>query len=253
MKAHSCDKPRRHIGQALAKRGAGRHLGMMSEDFEIGEDGLPFSARYGDHYYSRHDGQAETAHVFVAGNNLPQRWECCDRFSIGELGFGTGLNVLETWRHWRKLRKPDQHLFIHSLDAHPLSVDAASQALERWHELDDLSALMLQYWNNLSAGVALDEQTFLHVHHAPVEQALADFPSDIDAWYLDGFAPSRNQAMWSADVMAQLAEKSAPQATFASYTAAGWVRRNLEEAGFTVEKRPGFGTKRDMIAGYLPL
>jgi tRNA U34 5-methylaminomethyl-2-thiouridine-forming methyltransferase MnmC len=219
----------------------------LKMDFAIGEDGLPFSARYGDHYYSRHDGQAETAHVFLAGNDLPARWEGAARFTIGELGFGTGLNLLETWRQWREAREEGQVLIFHSLDAHPLKRSAAAEALARWESLADLTAELLENWDNLAEGVWLDAQTFLHVHHASVEEALCAFPGDVDAWFLDGFAPSRNPAMWSANVMALIAERSSSNATAASYTAAGWVRRNLAEAGFAVEKRPGFGTKRDMI------
>ena len=105
-------------------------------------------------------------------------------------------------------------------------------------------------WASLSSPIWLDPQTNLHVVHKPVELALLEFPK-INAWYLDGFAPAKNPQMWSREVMQLIAGRSSPAASFASYTAAGWVRRNLSAAGFHVEKRPGFGSKRDMIAGYL--
>ncbi len=221
------------------------------EEITFDSDGLPFSHRYGDHYHSRHDGQAEAAHVFISGNGLPDRWAGRARFAIGELGFGTGLNVLETWRCWRAARPDGPRLSITSLDAHPLSKDAAAEALCRWTTLASLSERVLEVWDRLPDGVMLDDQTELRVVVGEAQEAVASFPTEIDAWYLDGFAPANNPAMWSAELMIELAAKTAPGGTFASYTAAGWVRRNLERAGFTVERKPGYGTKRHMIAGYL--
>ncbi len=221
------------------------------EDLTFDSDGLPFSPRYGDHYYSRHDGQAETIHVFLGGNGLPDRWMGRDHFAIGELGFGTGLNVLETWRCWQETRTAGQHLSITSLDAHPLTHHAAEKALARWITLVPLAARLLDVWDGLADGVMLDEQTELRVVAAEAGEAITHFPDRIDAWYLDGFSPANNPAMWSAELMAALAQRTTRDGTFASYTAAGWVRRNLEQAGFTVARKPGYGTKRHMITGYL--
>jgi tRNA U34 5-methylaminomethyl-2-thiouridine-forming methyltransferase MnmC len=224
----------------------------MTQNQEIisfDEHDLPFSHRFEDHYYSRNDGRAECDHVFIQGNDIPERWAENEQFVIGELGFGTGLNFLETWRQWQVLRKEGQHLTFVSVEGFPMDREAATKALARWPSLAPLSERLLSHWTDLFRPIAMDTQTTLHVHHGEASEMLLNFPK-VDAWYLDGFAPAKNPDMWSAELMKLVGEKTKLAGTFASYTAAGWVRRNLEDAGFVVEKRRGFGTKRDMIAGH---
>ena len=220
----------------------------MSNVITFDENGLPFAEAFGDHYYSRNDGRAECAHVFLAGNGLPDRWHGAEVFTIGELGFGTGLNFLETWSQWRAVRNPGQVLKFVTLEGFPLERDTAEKALSRWPDLNDLAQQLLAIWPRTSADIAMDEQTQLDVRIGSADQQLPHFPK-IDAWFLDGFAPAKNPDMWSAGLMDTLGERTNAGGTCASYTAAGWVRRNLTDAGFLIEKRPGFGTKRDMIAG----
>ncbi|MGI9354501.1 MAG: tRNA (5-methylaminomethyl-2-thiouridine)(34)-methyltransferase MnmD [Rhizobiaceae bacterium] len=215
---------------------------------EWDENGLPFSTRFNDHYYSRNDGRAETRHVFIEGNGLPKRWSGRERFVIGELGFGTGLNFLETWRVWREHRAAGQTLLFQSVEAFPMSRDEAQEALSRWPDLSDLTKILLDNWDQDQGPVFLDRQTVLQRHIGLACDRAVAF-QEADAWFLDGFAPDRNPDMWSKDLMITIWDRTVVGGTLASYTAAGWVRRNLQEAGFIVEKRPGFGPKRDMIAG----
>ncbi len=214
---------------------------------------LLYSQQFQDHYYSRHDGRAECRHVFLDGNDLPQRWCNQHHFTIGELGFGTGLNFLVTWHLWRQMRGPGQQLTFHSVEGYPLDVDTARRSLSQWTEpaqFVDLAESLLAVWDEISDPLQIDAQTTLHVHHQLVEKALPGF-LPTNAWFLDGFAPAKNPDMWSLQVMQLVAAHTVPGGTFASYTAAGWVRRNLTDAGFEVAKRPGFASKRDMIAGVL--
>lgn len=225
---------------------------------ESGDGGLPFSTRFGDHYYSRHDGRAETQHVFLDGNDLPQRWEGRGCFVIGELGFGTGLNFLETWHCWRLHRKPDQQLVFQTVEAYPMSRSEAFQALSAWPELTELTRDLFSApgirgsrFHEGETRLQVDEQTTLACHIGLAEREIPSFERS-DAWFLDGFTPDRNPDMWSPELMQAVAQRTVSGGTFASYTAAGWVRRSLQEAGFIVEKCPGFGTKRDMIIGVKP-
>lgn len=223
-------------------------MSTTPHDASFDDDDLLFSNQFDDHFFSRHDGRAETDHVFIKGNRLPERWLQRNRFVIGELGFGTGLNLLETWRQWRENRAPGQHLTFVSVEAFFLEESIAGKALSQWPELAQLTAKLLEKWGVLPGETALDQQTTLIVHRGSADQCLGAFPT-VDAWYLDGFAPAKNPDMWSLELMQQVARRTSPGGTCASYTAAGWVRRNLETAGFVVEKRPGFGTKRDMVIG----
>ncbi|WP_421849188.1 tRNA (5-methylaminomethyl-2-thiouridine)(34)-methyltransferase MnmD [Oricola sp.] len=215
---------------------------------------MPFSDSFGDHFYSRRDGRAECGHVFLAGNGLPERWEAANRFTVGELGFGTGLNFLETWRLWRETRTNDGTLEFVSFEAFPMKADFIRRAIGSWPELGGLLDLLLQRWSELAVKPAawrLDEQTSLRVVVGDALSGLGNWDGMADAWYLDGFAPARNPDMWSAELMRAVARHTRPGGTFASYTAAGWVRRNLDAAGFDVEKAPGHGGKREMIRGRL--
>lgn len=216
------------------------------------EGDMPFSERFGDHFYSRADGRAECHHVFMGGNGLPDRWSDAGNFTIGELGFGTGLNFLETWRTWRERRGPDGVLDFVSFEAYPMEAAAIRRALSRWPELAELAEMLLEKWPTLTEEPerwAMDGQTGLAVVAGEAIDGVRNWNGKADAWYLDGFAPAKNPEMWSAELMHAVAGKTAPGGTFASYTAAGWVRRNLQAAGFAVEKRPGHAGKREMICG----
>ncbi|MEE9376115.1 MAG: tRNA (5-methylaminomethyl-2-thiouridine)(34)-methyltransferase MnmD [Rhizobiaceae bacterium] len=222
----------------------------MLHPITFDENELPFSTLYGDHYYSRHDGRAECAHVFLAGNGLPTRWQDTKVFTIGELGFGTGLNFLETWSSWKLFRKPGQQLNYVSVEAMPMVRNVARRALGQWPKLEPLTSQLLNQWGCIFSKIQMDDQTCLHVFKGEAVHLVTKFPK-IDAWYLDGFAPSKNPEMWSQSLMKIVAERTNQGGTCASYTAAGWVRRNLENAGFEIDKRDGFGSKRDMIVGTL--
>nr|WP_255561575.1 tRNA (5-methylaminomethyl-2-thiouridine)(34)-methyltransferase MnmD [Pseudohoeflea sp. DP4N28-3] len=218
---------------------------------------MPYSPQFGDHFYARADGRAECEHVFINGNDLPQRWgdpaRDGQRFTVAETGFGTGLNFIETWRHWRGVAPGGAQLQFVSFEQYPLRGDEIVRALSAWPELTEDARTLVQHWDDRVAGdVAL---TFgpvrLEVKIGAALERLAGWEGMADAWYLDGFAPARNPEMWSLPLMQQVAQHTQPGGSFATYTAAGWVRRNLQEAGFSVEKRPGFGSKRDMSAGRL--
>ncbi len=191
----------------------------------------------------------------MAGNGLPERWSGSAVFVIGELGFGTGLNFLETWRAWWQSRKPGQRLHFVSFEAYPLEEAAIRRALSSWSDLAPLAERLLERWSSLSDAPQewdLDDHTRLTVVVGDALESVMKWNGKANAWYLDGFAPSRNPGMWSAELMRAVAHKTAAGGTFASYTAAGWVRRNLGAAGFAVEKQPGHGGKREMIRGRLP-
>lgn len=226
---------------------------MPDHPLSWSEGAVPYSERFADHFYSETDGRAETVHVFLGGNDLPARWTGGGPFIIGELGFGTGLNFLETWRQWEKARRADGLLTFVSFEGFPLAGSELAEAMARWPDLQPLLDRVLPLWETLQEGLnswQMDEQTRLIVVQDEVMQGIALWEDAADAWYLDGFAPARNPEMWSAELIQSVADHSRPGASFASYTAAGWVRRNLEAAGFEVARVPGFGRKRHMIRGH---
>ncbi len=230
-------------------------------ELEWTEAGEPRSTRVNDVYFSRDDGLAETRAVFLDGCGLPHAWTDRRHFVVAELGLGTGLNVLALLDLWRRTRPGDGRLHIFSIEGFPMRADEARRALAAWPELADLAALMLDRWPDWTPGLHRIDLpglgAVLDVAVGDAARALSQWRGQADAWFLDGFSPALNPEMWSEAVLDGVAARSAPGARLATFTVAGAVRRGLSERGFTVEKRPGHGRKRERLearfAGDVPL
>jgi tRNA 5-methylaminomethyl-2-thiouridine biosynthesis bifunctional protein len=220
------------------------------------EDGLPQSSLYGDVYFSSVDGLAETRAVFLAGCGLPERFAEQRDIVVGELGFGSGLNIAALLDLWRRERPENGRLHIFSIEAHPLSRDEAARILAHWPELGEAAQVLLDHWPGKARGFhRVDLPGFdatLDLAVMDVVEALEAWDGAADAWFLDGFSPALNPAMWREEVLAAVANRSAPGARAATFTVAGAVRRGLEAAGFEIAKRPGFGRKRERLEAWLP-
>ncbi len=217
-------------------------------------DAVPASTRYDDIYYSAEGGLAETRHVFLTGNDLPDAWTGRAHSTIGETGFGTGLNFLATWDAWRAHRTPDQRLHFLSFEGFPLTPEEMARALAPWPELAPLTQHLLAQYPKLVPGIHQldfpDDGISLTLGFGMADDILPSFQAEVDYWFLDGFAPRDNEDMWSPSVFQQMARLSKQGARLATFTVAGAVRRGLLEAGFVVEKTPGHGRKRHMLTGY---
>lgn len=220
-------------------------------DLSWKDDGTPVDERAGDIYFSRHDGLEETRTVFLRGCGLPGRWAGRPAFTIAELGFGTGLNFLGAWQLWQSARRPGQWLHFVSFEGYPLDAGDAAQALSAWPELEDFAARLLAAWPQRAFGVQRvswpDEGLTLTLHTGDIAQTLPAARLRADAWFLDGFSPSRNEAMWANALWPLVRERCRQDAILATFTVAGSVRRGLSAAGFRVEKKPGFGRKRERL------
>jgi tRNA 5-methylaminomethyl-2-thiouridine biosynthesis bifunctional protein len=215
----------------------------------------PRSRTYRDVYFSRDDGLAETRAVFLAGCGLPDAWAGRRAFTVAELGFGTGLNIVALLDLWRRTRPADGHLAIFSVEAHLMDVADARRALAAWPEVSDGAAMVLERWPRPTRGFhRLDFPTIgatLDLATMEAGDALAAWSGRADAWFLDGFSPALNPEMWRPDLMDLVAARGAPGARVATYTVASAVRRSLGAAGFEVERKPGFGRKRERLEGRL--
>jgi tRNA 5-methylaminomethyl-2-thiouridine biosynthesis bifunctional protein len=220
------------------------------------DDGMPQSALYGDVYFSSADGLAETRAVFLTGCDLPNAWRGRDHFTVGELGFGTGLNIAALLDLWRREKVPGQRLHVFSIEAHPITRDEAARALAVWPELGEAAQVLLDHWPGRARGFhRVDLPGFdatLDLAVMDVEDALEAWEGEADAWFLDGFSPALNPAMWREEILAAVAARSAPGARAATFTVAGAVRRGLAAAGFQVDKRPGFGRKKERLEAVMP-
>ena len=214
----------------------------------------PRSEEYNDIYFCEEDGLAEGDHVFLKGNGLPGKWENRANFVIAETGFGTGLNFLASWLKWDETAKAGQHLTYISFEKYPLSKEKIREALSRWKtELGGRLEIMLDAYPALIAGwhnIEINPGITLLLIFDDVNRALPELNAQVDAWFLDGFAPAKNPEMWSETVFKAMAKNSHSDTTVASFTAAGLVKNGLRTVGFHIAKTRGFGRKRDMIYGH---
>ncbi|SFN56050.1 bifunctional tRNA (5-methylaminomethyl-2-thiouridine)(34)-methyltransferase MnmD/FAD-dependent 5-carboxymethylaminomethyl-2-thiouridine(34) oxidoreductase MnmC [Xenorhabdus japonica] len=230
------------------------------------EQGTPISEQFDDVYFSNQDGLEETLYVFLKGNHFPQRFNTHSRPEcvIAETGFGTGLNFLTLWRSFSHFRQqhPEaalKRLHYISFEKYPLKPDDLKTTHQRWPELNEFSVQLCQQWPLALAGchrlILANGAITLDLWFGDVNDLLPKISSNltgkVDAWFLDGFAPSKNPQMWSEQLFAAMAKFCRPEGTFATFTSAGIVRQGLQEAGFNVNKLKGFGRKREMLIGIL--
>lgn len=272
---------------------------------------VPVSDVFGDVYYSLADGLAESRYVFLQQNLLPERFtalfeqhlkslaadlatdadskledsksnsdlaSASNSFTIAELGFGTGLNILATWQLWRQTKqavyaKQPQHdtsksqfgprLHLISTEKHPLTLEDLTRSLQSWQDNDasliPLITRLLALYPTLVSGchrLHLEPDVTLDLWLGDATESLqklaggydeATHNAQIDAWYLDGFAPSCNESLWAEQIFAQVQRLSKTETTAATFSCAGVVKRGLEAAGFEIKKVKGFGRKREML------
>lgn len=211
-------------------------------ELEWRDQAIPVSTRFDDPYFSLENGLAETRHVFLAGNDLPARF--ASGFHIAELGFGTGLNLLTAWMAWDQAGMNTPLTFT-SFEAFPMEADEMARALAAFPELGDYRDRLVTAWAQDKTLATLEGIT-ARVILGDARETLAANPFTADAWFFDGFSPAKNPELWDTDLMEQVGSHTKEGGTAATYTAAGFVRRNLTDAGFAVTRIKGFGRKRHM-------
>lgn len=216
---------------------------------------MPWSPEFGDIYHSAGGGLAQARHVFLAGNGLPERWRGRDAFAILETGFGIGLSFLAAWHAWREDTARPRRLHFVSAESRPLARADLAAALAPFEELAPLAGALEAVWPPPLAGfhrMHFDGgAVVLTLLLGEARDTLPQLVARADAFFLDGFSPAKNPSLWSPEIARELRRIAAPGATLATWTVAGGVRSLLSDAGFRVEKRAGFGTKREMLAGAL--
>ncbi|MFL6609528.1 MAG: tRNA (5-methylaminomethyl-2-thiouridine)(34)-methyltransferase MnmD, partial [Pseudomonas sp.] len=220
------------------------------------DQGRPRSRVFNDVYFSDQSGLEETRYVFLQQNNLAERFAALTeggRLVIGETGFGTGLNFLCAWQLFEQCAPAGARLHFVSVEKFPLSPEDLRRALALWPELKVQADQLLGQYVAIHQGfqrmtLANGRVTLTLLIGDALEQ-LPQLDGQIDAWFLDGFAPAKNPEMWSAELFAELARLAAPGATLSTFTSTGWVRRRLNAAGFKMKRTPGIGHKWEILRG----
>ncbi|MCK6406037.1 MAG: bifunctional tRNA (5-methylaminomethyl-2-thiouridine)(34)-methyltransferase MnmD/FAD-dependent 5-carboxymethylaminomethyl-2-thiouridine(34) oxidoreductase MnmC [Rhodocyclaceae bacterium] len=222
----------------------------------LGADGTPRSETYGDIYHATAGGLGQARHVFLAGNDLPQRWQGHERFVIVETGFGLGLNFLATWAAWRDDPQRCERLHFVSIEKHPFTADDLATLHAAWPELAALATALQAQWPPLVP--ALHRLQFeggrvvLDLVFGDATYWLPQLDVEADALYLDGFSPAKNPDLWCPELLGALSSLAAPGATLATWSVAGSVREALAAHGWLLEKTAGFAGKREMLRGTRP-
>ncbi|MEM7439451.1 MAG: tRNA (5-methylaminomethyl-2-thiouridine)(34)-methyltransferase MnmD [Pseudomonadota bacterium] len=222
--------------------------GQLQTDALDWRDGdVPVARRFDDPYFSLENGLAETRHTFLAGNGLPGRF--APDFHVAELGFGTGLNLLTTWAAWEDagINGP---LRLTSFEAFPMQAAEMARALSAFSDLEPWCSRFFAAWDAVEMRASLPTLD-VQVIVGDARRTVPKWDGQADAWFLDGFSPAKNPELWEDNLMAAVGRHTASRGTCATYTAAGHVRRALEDAGFTVQRVPGYGRKRHMTCGVL--
>ncbi len=216
-------------------------------------DGTPFSSQFGDVYHASQGGPAQARHVFLGGNDLPQRWQGRERFVILETGFGLGLNFLATWQAWRQDPQGCRRLHFLSFEKHPLTAHDLALAQRAWPEFAELAAALQAQWPPLTPGIHRRHfaggRVVLTLVFGDATTQLRAVDAAVDAFFLDGFSPAKNPELWTPALCQALARLAAPGATLATWSVAGQLRQALVDAEFDVDKHPGFAGKRQMLRG----
>lgn len=220
------------------------------------DQGRPRSRVFDDVYFSDQSGLDETRYVFIEQNNLAERFAALadnGRLVIGETGFGTGLNFLCAWQLFEQCAPTGARLHFVSVEKYPLSPQDLRRALELWPQLKHQAEQLLEQYVAVHQGfqrlsLAGGRVTLTLLIGDALEQ-LPQLDGQVDAWFLDGFAPAKNPEMWTAELFAELARLAAPEATLSTFTSTGWVRRSLNAAGFQMKRTPGIGHKWEILRG----
>ncbi len=230
------------------------------------EDGQPVSSVFGDVYFSRANGLEETRHVFLQHNQLNERWQqlkAGEHFTIAETGFGSGLNFLAAWQLWLTAAPANAQLHFVTVEKFPLTKMDLQRALALWPELGEFTTQLIDAYpvfvgtgfhrlsfmdGRIKLTLIIDDAAkgFSQLLATP-QPEFASQCAKIDAWFLDGFAPSKNPQMWSDELFTAIRQLSHKGTTAATFSAAGIVKQGLKLAGFDIRKVPGFGRKREMV------
>lgn len=224
---------------------------------------VPVSKQFGDVYFSKDNGLLETRHVFLNGNDLPERLsnlQPFEYFSVGETGFGTGLNILALWQLWQQVR-PNNHSHLHaiSVEKFPLSKTDLIRALNVWPDLKPIADQLIAQYPHPIAGchrLNFPEEPFsLDLWLGDAQDVFPSMAktSSVNAWFLDGFAPACNPDIWEEQVLNHIVRLSGIGTTFSSFSVAGVLKRGLTQHGISISRPRGYKHKREMLkAIWLP-
>jgi len=217
------------------------------------------SDMFGDLYFSNQGALEEIEHNFLLPNLLPSRFKSLEShhvFTIGETGFGTGLNFLKTWQLFETTATEHSRLHFISVEKHPLTKNDLINALKAFPRLKTFSQQLLALYPKLLPGFHTlhFENVTLTLIFSDAFEGLKQCHAKVDAWFLDGFTPDSNAQMWRVELIKQIAQMSHLTTTLSTFSCARMIKDALLGSGFVFKTKKGFAKKREMLtAKYIGL
>lgn len=207
-----------------------------------------YSKQYGVTYHSRYGAVQESNHVFIDSGLLPVV-KNKENISILEVGFGTGLNVLLTWKNKgvsNKFKIDYQTFDILPLPDIILKACAYQEILKIPAAITD--KILMSTWDNF---IQVDDQFSLKKHFKDILNE--PLPSNyFDIVFFDAFSPESQPELWSINIFEKIFEAMGKGGILVTYCAKGEVKRTLKKIGFTLESLPGPPGKREMTRATKP-
>ena len=222
---------------------------LINPKFSISSKLGIYSKYYNDIYFDKLNGPKETEHVYLNTNNLTKKFKNKQKFVIAEIGFGTGLNFLLTWKLWKENRKTNGSLTYISFENAPLSKKDIERLYKKFKKLEGYSRFLLK---NIPERCKSTHRIFIKADNINLILIYDDITSLInfnfraDTWFLDGFSPKKNPLVWTDKLFKQLYNFTNLDGSLSTFSVAGHIRRGLLKAGFKVSKVSGYGNKKEI-------
>lgn len=216
----------------------------MKTEIRITGDGsfTLFVPELDEHYHSTFGALTESQHVFIDAGLKPAL-QHFDEIHLLEIGFGTGLSAMLTI-----LEKSDKPIHYTAIEPYPVDTETI---------------------NLLADGLpGSSKELFLKLHNTSWEeehriipnfyltkikseiQNTALLPNYFNMVYFDAFGPEVQPEMWTEAIFSKISGSMVACGILTTYSAKGEVRRNLQKAGFEVERIPGPSRKRHMTRAF---
>jgi tRNA 5-methylaminomethyl-2-thiouridine biosynthesis bifunctional protein len=218
---------------------------------------------YNDRYFDVVNAIEEAKQIYFQGNNIAEILLVKEPkkkiFRIGETGFGAGRLLVALLDFLDNYDFTGLTIEYNSVELHPITSDRMASILEGFRTtVGPLIDLLVRSYRRIEITrpgwhqVRLTRPFGVLILNLWIGEALEmvrALATPCDAWFLDGHGPKKNPSIWRPELLLAIGEKTRGRGTCATFTVAGAVRRGLIAAGFSVERRPGFGGKKSVLAG----
>jgi tRNA U34 5-methylaminomethyl-2-thiouridine-forming methyltransferase MnmC len=194
-------------------------------------------------YHSKHGAIQEAYHVFIKnGLSLFIGKPIC----VLEIGFGTGLNAFITFVESKKYG-PIKYTGV---EAYPISAKEVTQMnyVSELNANEFQSVFDLMHESDWEKEILLSENFSLTKRKLFFDQI--DDKDKFDLIYFDAFGFRVQPELWRLDIFKRMHAALKNSGILVTYAARGVVKRNLQEAGFRVEKLAGPPGKREMMRAF---